>query len=109
MEGSIDRDISHAERNSLIQQNASLLKQNELLKRELQQMKAIHANSQRELAAYKKLVLAPSGEAQGEVLELQHQRIFELETQVEVLQGKYGKLVKASGSGEQTELALRVR
>lgn len=109
MERSIDRDISHAERDSLLQQNAALVKQNELLKRELQQLKEIHANSQRELGAYKKLVLFPGGEAQGEVLELQHQRIFELETQVEVLQGKYGKLVRASGSDEQTDLALRVR
>jgi signal transduction histidine kinase len=75
----------------------------------VRQLKEMQANSQRELAGYKRLVFAQSKEAEGEVLELQHQRIFELETQVEVLQGKYGKLVKSSGSDEQTDLVMRCR
>lgn len=109
MENNIDRDIQHAELHALRTHNATLTKQNELLKRELQQVKEMHAHSQRELATYKRMVLAPSGEAQDEVMELQHQRIFDLETQLEVLQGKYSKLVKSSGSGEQTDLTLRCR
>jgi hypothetical protein len=45
MERNIDRDISHVERDALLCQNASIKKQNELLKRELNQLKEIHANS----------------------------------------------------------------
>lgn len=61
MEKNIDRDISQAERDSLKIQNASLIKQNELLKREVQQLKDMQTNTQRELAAYKKLIFANNG------------------------------------------------
>ena len=60
MEKNIDRDISLAERDALLAQNASLSKQNALLKKELAQLKEIHANSMKELTAYKKMVLQPS-------------------------------------------------
>jgi hypothetical protein len=111
MEKNIDRDISEAETKSLRTQNSWLLKQNELLKREVQQVREMQANTQKELSVYKKMVFSSStgGETQNEVLEMQHQRIFELETQLLVLEGKYSKIVNSSGSKEQTEVALRCR
>lgn len=108
MEKHIDRDIGEAERNSLRDQNAALLRQNELLRQEVAQLKAREGNLQKELALYKKSLFG-NGDSQNEVLELQHQRIFDLETQLEILQGKYGKLMRSGGSGEQTEYALRCR
>jgi hypothetical protein len=42
----IDKDISTAETHSLRAHNAALAKQNELLKKEVQQLKAMQANSQ---------------------------------------------------------------
>lgn len=109
MERNIDQDISNAEIQALKAHNAALTAQNHLLKKEVAQLKERQEYSQRELAAYKKLALSASGEAQTEVLELQHQRIFDLETQLELMHSKYSKLVKSSGSEEQTELALRCR
>jgi hypothetical protein len=47
MEPSIDREITHAETKALQQQNASLLRQNDLLKQELAQLKNMHAHSQK--------------------------------------------------------------
>lgn len=109
MENNIDRDISEAERASLRQQNAALAKQAELLKREVQQLKSREANLQKELLLYKKTLFSSNGDTHNEVLELQHQRIFDLETQLEILQGKYGKLMRSGGSGEQTEYAMRCK
>lgn len=109
MENNIDRDISEAERASLRQQNAALTKQAELLKREVQQLKSREANLQKELSLYKKTLFSSNGDTHNEVLELQHQRIFDLETQLEILQGKYGKLMRSGGSGEQTEYAMRCK
>lgn len=109
MENNIDRDISEAERASLRQQNAALAKQAELLKREVQQLKSREANLQKELSLYKKTLFSSNGDTHNEVLELQHQRIFDLETQLEILQGKYGKLMRSGGSGEQTEYAMRCK
>jgi hypothetical protein len=84
MEKNIDKDISDVEANSLRMQNASLLKQNQLLKREVQQMREMQANMQKELAVYKKMVFSKGekGDTQNEVLEMQHQKIFDLETQL---------------------------
>ncbi len=62
----IDRDISNAETNSLRAHNATLTKQNELLKREVQQLKAMQANSQQELSAYRRIVLRGDEGAKGE-------------------------------------------
>ena len=66
----IDRDISTTETHSLRAHNAALIKQNELLKKEVQQLKAMQANSQQELAAYRKLVLRgeQGTKEEGEVL-----------------------------------------
>lgn len=77
MENNIDRDIGEAERTSLSLQNAALLKQNELLRQEVAQLKTREGNLQKELGLYKKALFG-GGEAQNEVLELQHQRIFDL-------------------------------
>jgi hypothetical protein len=44
-----------------------------------------------------------------EVLEMQHQRIFELETQLETMQAKYSKLIKSGGSNQMTEYALKCK
>jgi len=40
---------------------------------------------------------------------MQHQRIFELETQLELAQGKYNKMVKSGGSSQMTEHALKCK
>ena len=74
MEPSIDRDISAAETVALKQQNTLLTRQNELLKQEVAQIKTMQAQSQKELTAYKAIVL--KGSSDSEVLEMQHQRIF---------------------------------
>ena len=106
MEG-IEREISRAEAQHLAQQSQTLQRQNELLKREVQQLRELQASSQKELAVYKRVVIGNSSD--GEVLELQHQRIFELETQLELLQNKYSKMVRSGGSQEQTLYASRCR
>lgn len=62
MENNIDKDISEAERISLKQQNNTLLKQNELLKREVQQLKSREANLQKELSLYKKTLFSNNGD-----------------------------------------------
>jgi hypothetical protein len=62
----IDRDISTAETQSLRAHNAALTKQNELLKREVQQLKAMQANSQQELSAYRRIVLRGEEGTKGE-------------------------------------------
>jgi hypothetical protein len=107
MEQNIDRDISQAETRALKNQNAVLLRQNELLRQELNQLKDRHGQSQKELAVYKKIVFDNSSD--HEVLEMQHQRIFELETQLDVMQGKYSKVMKSGGSNEVTELTMRCK
>jgi hypothetical protein len=109
MEKHIDQDISEAERASLRQQNTALLRQNELLKQEVAQLKARECNLQKELTLYKKTLFSSNGDTHNEVLELQHQRIFDLETQLEILQSKYGKLMRSGGSNEQTEYAIRCK
>jgi hypothetical protein len=40
---------------------------------------------------------------------MQHQRIFELETQLETMQAKYSKLIKSGGSNQMTEYALKCK
>jgi FMN phosphatase YigB (HAD superfamily) len=57
-----------------MQQNAILIKQNQLIKEELNQLKAMHSHNQKETTVYKKIVLTNSSDS--EVLEMQHQRIF---------------------------------
>lgn len=109
MEKHIDHDISEAERASLKQQNTALLRQNELLRQEVAQLKARESNLQKELALYKKTLFSSNGDTHNEVLELQHQRIFDLETQLEILQSKYAKVMKSGGSSEQTEYAIRCK
>lgn len=47
MEPRIDKEISKAESVALQQQNAALMKQNELLKKELSQVKSMQANTQK--------------------------------------------------------------
>jgi len=44
-----------------------------------------------------------------ELLDMQHQKIFDLQTNLEVLQNKYDKLLSANGSGNQTEYAIKCK
>jgi ElaB/YqjD/DUF883 family membrane-anchored ribosome-binding protein len=44
-----------------------------------------------------------------EILELQHQKIFDLETNFQVLQNKYDRLLMSNGSKSQTEYAIKCR
>ena len=62
MEPNIDREINAAETKALQQQNAALLRQNQLLKAELAQIKNIHGHNQTELSVYKKIVLENSSD-----------------------------------------------
>ena len=60
----------------------------------------MHSHNQKELSAYKNIVLKNSSDS--DILEMQHQRIFELETELEVTKGKYTKLLKSGGSNQVT-------
>lgn len=53
------------------------------------------------MTAYKNIVIKNSTDV--DVLELQHQRIEQLEMQLEVMSGKYSKLVKSGGVAVMTE------
>ena len=44
-----------------------------------------------------------------EILEMQHEKIFDLQTNLEVLQNKYDKLLNSTGSGQQTEYAIKCK
>ena len=76
MEKNIDREISQAEVQHLQQLNHTLNRQNDLLKKEVEQLKDRQAKTAKELAGYKRIVFESS--SGNEVLELQHQRIFDL-------------------------------
>lgn len=102
-----DPELSQMEAQSLLTQNQALLKQNKLLKEEISQLKTMQSQTQKETSLYKNIVLKNSNDS--EVLEMQHQRIFELETQLQILQGKYDKMVKQGGSREVTEYELKCR
>lgn len=69
----VDAEISNAELHSLQQHNATLIKQNNLFKQELAQLKTRQANTSKELTVYKNIVIKNSTDV--DVLELQHQRI----------------------------------
>lgn len=71
-----DPELSHIEAQALKTQNQALLKQNKLLKQEIEQLKTMHSHNLKEVALYKNIVLKNSSDS--EVLEMQHQRIFEL-------------------------------
>ena len=60
MEGKIDKEIRQTEVLHLRQQNETLLKQNKLLKQELDQLKSMQLNTKKEMGAYRKAVLSQS-------------------------------------------------
>jgi hypothetical protein len=60
MEKNIDREISHAEVQHIRQVNDHLNRQNDLLKKEVEQLKDRQTKTAKELAGYKRIVFESS-------------------------------------------------
>jgi hypothetical protein len=79
-----------------------LKKKNDLLNQELTLYKEKEKCFHQELETYRKVIFKEAKTDIHDVLEMQHKKIIELETKIEVLEKKYYKLLKTTSSSHQT-------